>query len=259
MRYASIHSHKRAVLSKEEPPDLVLCTIQKANQLINSMVEMNQICRLRTIVIDEMHLIGDENRGYILELLLTKLVYMKRDTPSLPMQIVAMSATFPNLSQVADWLTAELYVTDFRPVAISEYVKTVGNQKAFFKIIPASGDQAAKLMPVGLKESRAKLAGDGLNLYELVQPLPGQCLVFCPSKANCEQYASVFAGQEDFLDAEKKQELEKIYKMTIMEYQVAASLQSGQERSAQSQQIISPNFAKILLSGVGYHHAGLSL
>ena len=68
-------------------------------------------------------MIGDENRGYILELLLTKLVYMKRDAPCLPMQIVAMSATFPNLSQVATWLTSELYVTDFRPVTIREYVK----------------------------------------------------------------------------------------------------------------------------------------
>lgn len=41
--------------------------------------------RLRTIVIDELHLIGDESRGYILELLLTKLVFMKRDMPSMNM------------------------------------------------------------------------------------------------------------------------------------------------------------------------------
>ena len=131
MRYISIHSHKRAILPTTDPPDVVLCTIQKANQFINNLIEINQIGRLRTIVIDELHLIGDENRGYILELLLTKLVYMKRDAPSLPMQIVAMSATFPNLEQVATWLSAELYVTDFRPVAIREYIKIVGNQTSF--------------------------------------------------------------------------------------------------------------------------------
>jgi DNA polymerase theta len=80
---ASIHSHKRAILSETEPPDVVFCTIQKANQLVNYLIEVNQIARLRTVVIDELHLIGDDQRGYILELLLTKLVYMKRDTPSL--------------------------------------------------------------------------------------------------------------------------------------------------------------------------------
>ena len=52
-------------------------------------------------MIDELHLIGDESRGYILELLLTKLVYMKNENASLKLQIIAMSATFPNLTQVA--------------------------------------------------------------------------------------------------------------------------------------------------------------
>ena len=31
MSYSSIHSHKRAIISTSEPPDVVLCTIQKAN------------------------------------------------------------------------------------------------------------------------------------------------------------------------------------------------------------------------------------
>jgi len=83
LKSVSIHSHKRAIISTTEPPDIVFCTIQKANQLINNLIEVNQMGRLRTIVIDELHLIGDESRGYILELLLTKLVFMKRDMPSM--------------------------------------------------------------------------------------------------------------------------------------------------------------------------------
>ena len=137
MTYISIHSHKRPIISESEPPDVVFCTIQKSNQLINNLIEANQISRLRTIVIDELHMIGDESRGYILELLLTKLVYIKRDTPSLKLQIVAMSATFPNLAQVASWLSAELYVTSFRPVTIREYIKTVGSPPGFYQIMPA--------------------------------------------------------------------------------------------------------------------------
>lgn len=96
--------------------------------------------RIRTIVIDEFHLIGDDSNGYVLELLLTKLVYIKRDTPSIKLQIVAMSATFPNLEQIAGWLSADLYVTHFRPVKIAEFIKTVGKENCFYSIKHAGAD-----------------------------------------------------------------------------------------------------------------------
>lgn len=34
-----------------------------------------------------------------------------------------MSATLPNLSLLADWLGAELYQTDYRPVPLQEHLK----------------------------------------------------------------------------------------------------------------------------------------
>ena len=34
-----------------------------------------------------------------------------------------MSATLPNLQLLADWLKADLYKTDFRPVPLSEHIK----------------------------------------------------------------------------------------------------------------------------------------
>ena len=44
-----------------------------------------------------------------------------------------------------------------------------------------------------------------------------------------------------------------------MDHQLAASLQSVGQLTAQNQEVISPAFAQILLQGAGYHHAGLSL
>ena len=74
--------------------------------------------------------VGDEDRGYLLELLLTKLRYMQVD-PSLSqigsstrkLQIIGMSATMPNAAEVARWLDAELYETDYRPVPLTMLLK----------------------------------------------------------------------------------------------------------------------------------------
>lgn len=60
-----------------------------------------------------------ESRGYLLELLVTKLLYLLKSQ----IQIVGMSATLPNIDVLARWLDAELYVTDYRPVPLKEYIK----------------------------------------------------------------------------------------------------------------------------------------
>jgi TolA-binding protein len=39
------------------------------------------------------------------------------------LQIIGMSATLPNMDQVAAWLDAVLYQTDFRPVQLRQYIK----------------------------------------------------------------------------------------------------------------------------------------
>lgn len=40
------------------------------------LLEEGDLQQLGTIVVDELHLLGDPNRGYLLELLLTKIRYM---------------------------------------------------------------------------------------------------------------------------------------------------------------------------------------
>jgi len=66
--------------------------------------------------------VGEGERGYLLELLLTKLRYAavspdpeaKPDAAHEGLQIIGMSATMPNVSAVAQWLGAQLFQTDFR-------------------------------------------------------------------------------------------------------------------------------------------------
>ena len=56
--------------------------------MINTAIDDRTISKLRAVVLDECHMIDDGFRGYILELLATKLLCLEQE-----LQIVAMSAT----------------------------------------------------------------------------------------------------------------------------------------------------------------------
>ena len=45
------------------------------------MLEEGTLAQLGTVVVDELHLIGDPGRGYLLELLLTKIRFMTSRKP----------------------------------------------------------------------------------------------------------------------------------------------------------------------------------
>ena len=60
--------------------DIAVCTIEKANGLVNRLMEDGRLHNVGAIVVDEMHLIGDTSRGYLLELLLTKVLYVSQST-----------------------------------------------------------------------------------------------------------------------------------------------------------------------------------
>lgn len=69
-------------MGSQSPPgglkraDLAICTIEKANGLINRALEDGSLSDIGCVVVDELHLLGDPSRGYLLELLLTKIRYM---------------------------------------------------------------------------------------------------------------------------------------------------------------------------------------
>jgi DNA polymerase theta len=60
----------------------------QANTLVNSAIDDCSISDLRSVVLDELHMIDDGHRGYLLELLATKLLCLDNQV-----QIVGMSAT----------------------------------------------------------------------------------------------------------------------------------------------------------------------
>ncbi|KAF4994203.1 hypothetical protein FGRMN_5977 [Fusarium graminum] len=102
--------------------DIGVCTLEKANALVNTAIDDCSVSKLRAVVLDELHMIDDEQRGYLLELVATKLLSIEQ-----PVQIVGMSATLPNMDLMAQWLGGHCYETRYRPVPIEEHLVYDGN------------------------------------------------------------------------------------------------------------------------------------
>ncbi|XP_053421693.1 DNA polymerase theta [Nycticebus coucang] len=176
--------------------DVAVCTIERANGLINRLIEENKMDMLGMVVVDELHMLGDSHRGYLLELLLTKICYVTQKSASCQadsaspltnaVQIVGMSATLPNLDLVASWLNAELYHTNFRPVPLLESVK-IGNF-----LYDSSMKLVREFQPI------LQVKGDEdhvVNLcYETICD-NHSVLLFCPSKKWCEKLADTIARE----------------------------------------------------------------
>jgi len=56
-------------------------------------------------------MLADPARGFLIEIMLTM---VKRMQKKARVQVVAMSATVPNIGDLAAWLEAELYESDYR-------------------------------------------------------------------------------------------------------------------------------------------------
>jgi helicase len=100
--------------------DVIVLTNEKMDSLIRHRSEW--IHEVGLFVADEVHLIGERDRGPTLEMMLTKI----RKMYSLA-QILALSATIENSTEIARWLGCELIESNWRPTKLIEGVYEKGS------------------------------------------------------------------------------------------------------------------------------------
>jgi DNA polymerase theta len=103
-----------------------------------------------------------------------------------PVQIIGMSATIPNLNQLAHWLDAETYETIFRPIPLEEYIKvdSVLYNKQF---IPIRQLQLTDQWNQGDNEGVTEI------IWNIIEHNCHNVLVFCSTKHWCEVLAKLLA------------------------------------------------------------------
>lgn len=95
--------------------DILILTLEKMDSLLRHNV--NWLKYVNCVIVDEIHLLNDTDRGPTLEILITILRTLLKDV-----QIIGLSATIGNPKDLAKWLNAELVVDTWRPVELRQAI-----------------------------------------------------------------------------------------------------------------------------------------
>ncbi|MBI4438540.1 DEAD/DEAH box helicase [Candidatus Woesearchaeota archaeon] len=91
--------------------DLIITVSEKLDSLIRHYAPW--ISMAKVIIVDEIHLLNDPVRGPTLEVLITMMRQLLKNT-----QVIGLSATIGNPQELAGWLDAELVYDEWRPVRL---------------------------------------------------------------------------------------------------------------------------------------------
>lgn len=219
---------------------VAICTIEKANSLINRLLDEGDISDLGAVIVDELHLLGDPHRGYILELLLTKVKYVSSICEGVNIQIIGMSATLPNLEILSKWLDAELFITQFRPIPLEEYC-LVSNQ-----LYDKNGVQIKTVETVGHNDLVLQICFDTIKESCSI-------LIFCMTKNWCENLAQGIASS-----FYKMGNSDNALGITLREQLKATGIMEVLEQLKNCPVGLDHVLKKTVSFGVAYHHAGLT-
>ncbi|KAL7982128.1 hypothetical protein Chor_001185 [Crotalus horridus] len=145
-------------IKRRQKKSVYIATIEKGHSLVNALIEAGRINALGLVVVDELHMLGEGGRGGILEMTLSKILYASKTT-----QIIGMSATLRNVEDLQQFLKAEFYTSNFRPVELKEYIKI---QDRIYEL-DSKAENGLKLSP--LKKIKEK------EKYNLLKELRSIC------------------------------------------------------------------------------------
>jgi helicase len=121
--------------SKLEKADLIVTTYEKMDSILRNFYDKEWIFNISTIIIDEIHIIGESDRGPRLESLIVRLNEFLHNP-----QIIGLSATIANAKFFNSWLSSlgnktTLIKSDNRPVPLHYKIEITQNKDSTIKKI----------------------------------------------------------------------------------------------------------------------------
>ncbi len=202
--------------------DIIVTTYERMDSLLRQ--KPSWLKDVGVVVIDELHYIGDPERGPIIEMIAARC--LRRGY-----QIVGLSATIGNPGELASWLKAKLVVSSWRPVKLVEG----GFDRKEYRIY----------FDDGRVEDVKIFTGNPFIDIALTSTSNGhQVLAFIHNRRLVEDYARKTSEYlKHMLPSDELRKLRLLAEKILDE----VSVRSEAER-----------LASIVEGGVAFHHAGLS-
>ncbi|XP_076601310.1 putative ATP-dependent DNA helicase HFM1 [Chaetodon auriga] len=211
---------------------IILTTPEKWDSMTRKWKDNCLLQLVRLFLIDEVHVVKDSTRGATLEVVVSRMkavhAYRTAQNPKtgLSMRFVAVSATIPNISDIADWLSNESGPATY--LAMDESHRPVKLRKVVLGF-PCSPNQTEFKFDLSLNYKMASI----IQTYSDQKP----ALVFCSTRKGAQQSATVLAKDARFI-------MSMEHKQRLLKY---------------ANSILDSKLRDLVMIGVGYHHAGVDL
>ncbi|XP_008294380.1 probable ATP-dependent DNA helicase HFM1 [Stegastes partitus] len=211
---------------------IILTTPEKWDSMTRKWKDNCLLQLVRLFLIDEVHVVKDATRGATLEVVVSRMkavhAYRTSQNPEagLSMRFVAVSATIPNISDIADWLSNEGGQATY--LDMDESHRPVKLRKVVLGF-PCSPNQTEFKFDLSLNYKMANI----IQTYSDQKP----ALVFCSTRKGAQQSAAVLAKDARFIMSIE-------HKQRLMKY---------------ANSILDTKLRDLVMLGVGYHHAGVDL
>jgi len=175
------------------------------------------------ILIDEVHLLNTEERGATLEAVISRMKLISSRKNSQKLRILALSATIPNIEDIAEWLdvtseSIKKFGEEYRPVALEKHVLGYNPSKSEFLFEKSLN---FRLLDIIRKFSDKK-----------------PTLVFCQT-----QKGTLSACEQLITDAHDREFVANDNNLLIL--------------TQNASKVSDPHLKKFLLSGVAFHNSRL--
>uniref|UniRef100_UPI0037E94618 probable ATP-dependent DNA helicase HFM1 n=1 Tax=Semicossyphus pulcher TaxID=241346 RepID=UPI0037E94618 len=211
---------------------IILTTPEKWDSMTRKWKDNCLLQLVRLFLIDEVHVVKDATRGATLEVVVSRMkavhAYRTAQNPEtgLSMRFVAASATIPNISDIADWLSNESGPAAY--LDMDESHRPVKLRKVVLGF-PCSPNQTEFKFDLSLNYKMANI----IQTYSNQKP----ALVFCSTRKGAQQSATVLAKDARFI-------MSMEHKQRLMKY---------------ANSVLDTKLRDLVMVGVGFHHAGVDL
>lgn len=245
---SSVASDRDEVLGES---DIVVTTYEKMDYLLRSYKVRAD--RIRTVIIDEAHTIGEGSRGLALEMLLTRLMAAKNGSP---LQVVALSTSTSRIDTgaMAGWLDADPVTSKWRPIDMDECI--CHNDRIHYR----DGREAERLLPlpfappscVGMGNLESRV-GTCFQFYRQAVVEDRPLLVLAEGRPEAARLAGKIAEM-----ATRAMRLDPDLLLAVQESRAPCAEASRKIREAEADlPSYAENLATLLEMGIAYYSAGL--